>query len=439
MVKMWMSVAVYMALLGLAVGDETCERLDSLPHCAGTCFSATIFPTCSETKQFLCATDYATVISCYERQCDLRDYLCGIPSLRVLRLGTDRPDAMNTTHTVCDIPPRSRQSTQIALGSAFIALTTVVVGLRLIGRPPLSASFGIDDAIGLLTYCTAMTDTVLMIKGAQVGWGTDMWALSRSEIIAQMKFFYVGIIFFYFSVSVAKLSILFFYLRIFTTRPFKRVTYGVIALCSAYAIAVVFQSAFDCTPASFYWNRFDGVSQGTCLDYAAFKVMPPVNIALDVVVMALPLPLLVRLNLPLAKKIRVISMFSVGILIIIAGILRITHLYHSITTYNITYNGGELSYFGIIEADVSVICTCMPAIAALLKRVLPRWFGSSSETTYRTFQTEMSPRRGTFHSGTNARQPAEDSEDDIHLFTVMSDDSRLQKPESSFSPVRASK
>lgn len=42
--------------------------------------------------------------------------------------------------------------------------------------------------------------------------------------------------------------------------------------------------------------------------------MPPLNIALDVVVMLLPLPLLLKLNLPLAKKIRVISMFSVGIL-----------------------------------------------------------------------------------------------------------------------------
>lgn len=79
--------------------------------------------------------------------------------------------------------------------------------------------------------------------------------------------------------------------------------------------------------------------------------MPPLNIALDVVVMLLPLPLLLKLNLPLAKKVRVISMFSVGILyvlqhllfvysnsgrIIIAGILRLSHLYHSITTYNIT-------------------------------------------------------------------------------------------------------
>ncbi|KAL4964215.1 uncharacterized protein BDV14DRAFT_77866 [Aspergillus stella-maris] len=272
-----------------------------------------------------------------------------------------------------------------------------------------------------------MVDTAVMLAGVKVGWGTDMWALNKEDIIQQMKLFYIGIIYFYFSVAITKLAILFFYLRIFTTRTFKRVTYGLIALCSAYAMAAIFQSAFDCSPPSYFWTRFDGVSQGTCLPYAAFKVMPPINIVLDVAVMVLPLPLLLRLNLPWAKKLRVVSMFSVGILIIIAGTLRMTHLYHSITAYNITYNGGEISYFGVIEADVSVMCTCMPAIAALLKRVLPRWFGSAPDSglTYHTFQTVTSPRT-TIRGSNLAKQtrPTCESAEDIQLITVLSDEER---------------
>ncbi|OJJ08196.1 hypothetical protein ASPVEDRAFT_89425 [Aspergillus versicolor CBS 583.65] len=333
---------------------EACEDINNLPQCAANCLPGLF--DCNGAQQALCAAEYEGITSCYERDCQLREYLY----------------SMNITNAVCEIPPRSRHGTQIAVGSSFITLTTIIMGFRLAGRPPFSDSFGVDDVIGIVTFITAMVDTAMMIAGANIGWGTDMWALTQAQIITQMKFFYVGILFFYFSVSVSKLAILFFYLRIFTTRTFKRVTYGLIALCSAYSVAVVFQSAFDCTPASYYWTRFDGISEGTCLSYTAFKVMPPLNIALDVVVMLLPLPLLLKLNLPLAKKIRVISMFSVGILIIVAGILRLSHLYHSITTYNITYNGGEISYYGVIEGDVSVMCTCMPAIAALLKRLLPR-------------------------------------------------------------------
>ncbi|KAL2869614.1 uncharacterized protein BJX67DRAFT_333656 [Aspergillus lucknowensis] len=401
---------------GSALAAAPCETLEHLPQCAETCVSEAVdLDDCPGRKDAVCGSEYRDITSCYENQCALPEYVY----------------AMNLTNTVCDIPPRRRQSTQIGVGSAFIALTTLVTGLRLVGRPPLSASFGVDDVIGLITYCTAMVDTILMIRGALEGWGTDMWALSREEIVSQMKLFYMGIVFFYFSVAIAKLAILFFYLRIFTTPVFKRVTYGVMGLCIAWGIAVVFQSAFDCTPASYYWTRFDGVSQGTCLSYTGFKVMPPINIALDVIVMALPLPSLLRLNLPLIKKVRVISMFSIGILIIVAGILRLTHLYYSITTYNITYNGGEISYFGVIEADVSVICTCMPAIAALLKRLWPRWFSSSARSTYPTFHEELSPGRGTFRSSANGAKPGSGSEDGVHLITVIPADPRLQKPERS--------
>lgn len=87
-----------------------------------------------------------------------------------------------------------------------------------------------------------------------------------------------------------------------------------ILLCSAYGVGSVVASILDCMPPSYFWTRFDGVSTGYCVSQTAFKVIPPVNIALDVVVMVLPLPLLVRLNLPLQKKIRVLSMFSMGVL-----------------------------------------------------------------------------------------------------------------------------
>ncbi|KAL4931466.1 uncharacterized protein BDV17DRAFT_289006 [Aspergillus undulatus] len=443
------AVLFFVALISRVVlADETCERIANLPACAKTCLiEPGVSGTCTDISRGVCLAQYESVTSCYESHCELRDYLY----------------AMNTTNTLCEIPPRRRQSTQIAVGSTFIALATIIMGLRLAGRPPFSDSFGIDDVIGLIAYCTAMVDTAVMLAGVRIGWGTDMWALSKDEIVQQMKvsppllsvlthpqlkrtqLFYIGILYFYFSVTVTKLAILFFYLRIFTTPTFKKTTYTLMTIISAYAVVVIFQSAFDCTPPSYFWARFDGESQGSCLSYTAFKVMPPINIALDVVVMVLPLPLLLRLNLPWVKKIRVVCMFSVGLLIIVAGTLRMSHLYSSITAYNITYNGGEISYFGVIEADVSVICTCMPAIAAFLKRLFPRWFGSStgSGLTYRTYHTGsatlMSPRttvRGstTMRGSTQPTKPMAGSAEDIQLLTLLDEDV-VRRPEKCLSPV----
>lgn len=65
-------------------------------------------------------------------------------------------DSMNITNAVCDVPPRSRQATQIGVGSSFIALTTIIMGLRMAGRPPFSAAFGIDDVVGFVTFVRAL-------------------------------------------------------------------------------------------------------------------------------------------------------------------------------------------------------------------------------------------------------------------------------------------
>ncbi|KAL4750645.1 hypothetical protein BDW72DRAFT_203775 [Aspergillus terricola var. indicus] len=372
---------------------------------------------------------------------------------------------MGETNTICEIPPRNRKSTQLAVGWIFIVLTTLAIGLRLMARPPLSASFGIDDGIGIATYVRfvlgATTSDLRVRSGANVGWGTD--------ISTHCQLFYAGIIAFYLSVSFAKLSILFFYLRIFTTDSFKRIAYTMIFLCSAYGVGSVVASILDCMPPSYFWTRFDGVSTGYCVSQTAFKVIPPVNIALDVVVMVLPLPLLARLNLPLQKKIRVLSMFLVGVLIIVADILRITHLYHSITTYNITYNGGELSYFGVIESGVGVICICMPAIAALLKRVLPQCFGSLAKRSYpyRTInshsltepgtsraRSQRGPKQSSVYAHTNPNNPVSypamawgarkgegnggGNASDIHL-TLLPDtlvaDERIQRPQKSLTSI----
>ncbi|KAL4802437.1 hypothetical protein BDV18DRAFT_163841 [Aspergillus unguis] len=311
-----MQVKTWLWLLAVISGVLAQCEIENLPDCAQSCLDTGSSANCSQA----CTANYADVTSCYETRCELADYLY----------------AMKATGSVCEVPPRRRKMTQLAVGSTFIVLMTIAIALRLVGRPPLSPSFGIDDIIGLITYVTAMVLSIVVLRAAQIGWGTDMWALDTAEIMEQMKLFYLGMIFFYFTVTVAKLAIIFFYLRIFTTRTFTRTAYTLVVLCSAYAIAAVFQTIFDCTPAPYFWTRFDGVSEGTCMDYTAFRTMPPINTALDVIVMVLPLPLLIKLNLPLAKKIRVISMFSVGILVIIAGILRMTHFYHFITTYNIT-------------------------------------------------------------------------------------------------------
>ncbi|KAL3476167.1 hypothetical protein BJX99DRAFT_247022 [Aspergillus californicus] len=385
------------SMLVLVVADsKPCDSLSRLSPCAESCLSNVASPdNCTSITNSVCTAEYQHLTSCYESQCEPSVYL------------VESADAMNITNTVCNIPARSQQSAQIGVGAAFITIMTLVVGLRLVGRPPSSPSFRADDVFGLIAY----------------GWGVDMWEIDPADIASLLKVWISLALF-------TKLAILLFYLRFFTTRPFKRVIYAVMASCTAWGIAVVFQNLFYCAPVPYFWNRFDGVSQGTCLSLTVIRVMPPINIALDVVVMALPLPALMRLQLPLIRKVRVISMFLVGILTIIAGVLRLTHFYNYIKVYNITYNGGQLAYFGVIEAGVGVVCTCVPAITALLKRVVP-WFDTSAGKRRPMFHDHKEAalrRRNCRYSGIASRTQA-GSEVTIPLVAISVDGHHLQKPE----------
>lgn len=112
-----------------------------------------------------------------------------------------------------------------------------------------------------------------------------------------------------------KLSILAFYLRIFTTKSFRLATYIVMTVIIAFLVTCEFITIFQCTPISFAWKGWKGEMKGHCINiWALAWFTSPFNIVLDIVVMALPLPHLLRLNLSRKKKFQVASMFSVGLL-----------------------------------------------------------------------------------------------------------------------------
>jgi hypothetical protein len=118
-----------------------------------------------------------------------------------------------------------------------------------------------------------------------------------------------------FCISVTKLSILAFYLRIFTDRTFKRLTYGMMAICTAYMFATIIATIWQCTPLSYVWTGWSGETEGHCIDvFVLTWIATSLNILLDILIILLPIPHLLKLTLSRKKKIQIVSMFCVGLL-----------------------------------------------------------------------------------------------------------------------------
>jgi hypothetical protein len=103
------------------------------------------------------------------------------------------------------------------------------------------------------------------------------------------------------------------------------VTYVVIALNVGYMIAFVLISIFQCRPLPGAWLRWDGEENFQCNHINAQGwASAVINMVLDIIVMALPLKQLYKLNLSIKKKSYVICMFSLGILFVGPHIIHLT-------------------------------------------------------------------------------------------------------------------
>jgi hypothetical protein len=69
-------------------------------------------------------------------------------------------------------------------------------------------------------------------------------------------------------------------------------------------------TVFSCHPVAYFWDRD---LHGQCLDVNALAYANSgMSIAQDLIVIALPLPVLTKLNMSMKKKIGVVFMFAVG-------------------------------------------------------------------------------------------------------------------------------
>jgi hypothetical protein len=109
-----------------------------------------------------------------------------------------------------------------------------------------------------------------------------------------------------------KISIVFQYKRIFTASKIVRLCNIMIGVLAVYGCWAVLGSTFMCVPVSNFWNT--GISK-QCMNKLAFWFSnAALNIATDIMIFSIPMPLLKQLQLPKKQKIGLMFVFGFGAL-----------------------------------------------------------------------------------------------------------------------------
>lgn len=178
--------------------------------------------------------------------------------------------------------------------------------------------------------------------------------------------------------TVIKMSILIFYLRLSPKRSFKWACYIVSAYVILTGLAETFLLAFACNPIAAIWDH-SLVPMAKCLDQLAlYKAVAVLNFAGDVFILFLPMPMLIKLQLPLRKKLQVMVVFLLGGLVTVVSAIRIYLVVEAEKNF-LDYNwlGALPATWSGVEVNVALICACLPAVKPLLSKTFPTVFGTT--------------------------------------------------------------
>ena len=153
-------------------------------------------------------------------------------------------------------------------------------------------------------------------------------------------------------ISFFKIALLISYLRLLkgtAYRMYRVIVWTVILLVFLGHLASTLSLIFACRPISKSWDPY---AQGICLPAApSFTAYAIVTIVSDLTVAFVPLPVLLKLNIRLEKKLGLAGIFALGLFTTVCSVLRYTQI------NRIQYGDGNstmLVLWGVIEFNVGV-------------------------------------------------------------------------------------
>ncbi|KAF9877557.1 CFEM domain-containing protein [Colletotrichum karsti] len=242
--------------------------------------------------------------------------------------------------------------------------------------------FAPDDWIMLFTGVLFVVFVVLGHVAGAAAFGEDVWMVTPEELTFGLKVFYVDESFYLICLGLTKISVLFFYLRIFPNKTFRWTTYATMGFIILSTTILLFMQIFQCIPFEYNWVGWKGdFGPHQCLNINTLAfVAGGLSISHDVIILILPLPLLYKLNMTRRKKAGIFVMFSLGVFILITSCVRLQYIVLFTRSLNPTWDFTDALVWSGVEVSVSMVVVCLPAVRTLMLRVLPNLFGSKSAT-----------------------------------------------------------
>ncbi|KAE8151689.1 hypothetical protein BDV25DRAFT_138612 [Aspergillus avenaceus] len=239
----------------------------------------------------------------------------------------------------------------------------IVFSARLVVRWRRFNTFYIDDYFVAASCLCLIAD--LAIQHLMFNWGmTEMATASKSDMINMMKMIIPGSTLYVTSLWLIKASMVCFYKRLADRTHYQRIYNIVLSLLAATWLAIFFNIIFKCFPVDRIWDMDH--PERACSEKQTrinYWITILFNIFSDVIIICLPISQVLRLRMPFKQKMGVLSIFLLGILVVITSIIRAIFSYQNKQMITCTVS--------MIETAIAIIASSLPVLRTL-------FFGSRS-------------------------------------------------------------
>ncbi|KAH8653225.1 hypothetical protein BGZ60DRAFT_533409 [Tricladium varicosporioides] len=271
----------------------------------------------------------------------------------------------------CNSPYEDRSGLVVSIFIVVPALVAVLVISRLFSKLLGGVESGWEDWVIGLALVLVVPSIIFTFEMTSQGFGKHLYSLNEGDLLKILRSFYIAENIYVVALSVTKLSILCFYMRIFQHQAlFRTGVWTTIAFIVLSTTIISILTIFQCRPITYFWNR--DIKGGVCLDVNALAYAnSALSMVQDVVIVFLPIPVVWKINLDSRKKFGIGIMFALGGFGCIVSGIRLRSLLVFGNSIDPSWDYVPVVVWTALEIGVAMICSCLPALRTLLIRTYP--------------------------------------------------------------------
>ncbi|GIZ46853.1 hypothetical protein CKM354_000996200 [Cercospora kikuchii] len=287
--------------------------------------------------------------------------------------------AANLSHPVTT----QHRDAGVVLSILGMIVSTAFLSLRIYTRAFASRRWGVDDAAIVVAWMLSISLQAILIYL----WATELisvhlWDISLSQAKESILLTTISAGALYIvTMAIAKLSLLIYYHKLSPSRWFRYLIYAVGTFIIVYSTAMFFAVIFACKPIDKSWDFT--IENGQCMDKDAIYLgHAGLNTGTTLLLFGIPVPIMLKLEIPKLQKFGLAAMLFVGVLTLIASVVRLALLPAALHYADTTWSIAKPAIWLCIETNLVIICSCLPSMRSFFRHVAPKYVGEQYDDDY---------------------------------------------------------